>query len=169
MHFAYPKTHITTFLNPWCKSRKHHIPRGQNAPPPLHTYCTYSKVLTPPQWCNSPLWTRVSSLPWLQNHTQTHNTHKRQTFHVPGGIQTHNPSKWTGADPCLRLRGHRDWSEFLNSLRICTWLVGRCWYISLLGRTINSCLRTVKKLTKSLPKRLQVNAPKSSCNWFVTG
>jgi hypothetical protein len=31
-------------------------------------------------------------------------------------------------------------------------------------------VRTVRKsLTKSLPKMLQVNAPKSSCNWFMTG
>jgi hypothetical protein len=28
----------------------------------------------------------------------THNTHKRQNIHVPGGIRTDNPSKWDAAD-----------------------------------------------------------------------
>jgi hypothetical protein len=34
----------------------------------------------------------------------THNTHNRQTSHVPGGIRTRNPSKRAAADQRLRLR-----------------------------------------------------------------
>jgi hypothetical protein len=40
-----------------------------------------------------------------------HNTHKRQTSMPPGGIRTHNPSKWGAADPRLRPRGHWDRPE----------------------------------------------------------
>ena len=41
---------------------------------------------------------------------RTDNTqHSQQTdIHAPGGIQTHNPSKRSAADPRLRPRGHRD-------------------------------------------------------------
>jgi len=46
----------------------------------------------------------------LSNNTQ----HSQETdIHVPGGIQTHNPSRWEAADPRLRPRGHR-------ALVICT-------------------------------------------------
>ena len=36
----------------------------------------------------------------------THNIHKRQDMHVPGGFRTSNVSKVAAADPPLRLRGH---------------------------------------------------------------
>jgi hypothetical protein len=38
----------------------------------------------------------------------THNPHKRQTSMPPGGIRTHNPSKWMTEDPHLKPRGHCD-------------------------------------------------------------
>jgi hypothetical protein len=35
--------------------------------------------------------------------------HSQETdIHAPKGIRTRNPSKRAAADPCLRLRGHRD-------------------------------------------------------------
>jgi hypothetical protein len=65
--------------------------------------------------------------------------HSQETdIHARGGIRTHNPSKPTAADPRLRPRGHWDRSKFLNTVSICTWLVGQYWYIWLLCRTINS-------------------------------
>jgi len=38
----------------------------------------------------------------------THNIHKRQDIHAPGGIRARYPSKRTAADPRLRPRGHWD-------------------------------------------------------------
>jgi len=38
----------------------------------------------------------------------THNTHNRQTSMPPGGIRTHNLSRWAAADLRLRPRGHWD-------------------------------------------------------------
>ena len=38
----------------------------------------------------------------------TKHNHKRQTSMPPGGIRTHNPSKWAAADPRLRPCGQRD-------------------------------------------------------------
>jgi hypothetical protein len=49
--------------------------------------------------------------------------HSQQTdIRAPGGIQTHNPSKWTAADPLLTLRGHWDQPKFLNTVHIHAWL-----------------------------------------------
>jgi hypothetical protein len=36
------------------------------------------------------------------------NTTITRDIHAPGGIRTHNSSKWAAADPCLRPRGHWD-------------------------------------------------------------
>jgi hypothetical protein len=38
----------------------------------------------------------------------THNTHKGQVIHSPGGIRTRNPSQGAAADLRLRPRGHQD-------------------------------------------------------------
>jgi hypothetical protein len=53
----------------------------------------------------------------------------------------------------------------------CSHLVGRPALIHITSWPNNEfCLRTVNKnLTNSVPKRLQVNAWKSSRNWFMTG
>ena len=55
---------------------------------------------------------RVISPP--QRTLTTHNTHKRQNIHAPGGIRTHNRSKREAADQRLRPRGHRE-RHFLNT------------------------------------------------------
>jgi len=38
----------------------------------------------------------------------THNTHNRQHIHAPGGIRSHDLSRWAAADLRLRPRGHWD-------------------------------------------------------------
>ena len=54
---------------------------------------------------------RVISPP--QRTLTTHNTHKRQNIHAPGGVRTHNRSKREAADQRLRPRGHRE-RHFFN-------------------------------------------------------
>jgi hypothetical protein len=74
LHFAHTKTHMTTFVKPWCNRWKHHTPRCLNAPllyVPTVLYNIHKIFNPPPQWCNSP---RAPSLPWLHNHTQLHHT-----------------------------------------------------------------------------------------------
>ena len=49
--------------------------------------------------------------------TRQHTKESQETnIHVPGGIQTHNPSKRAAADPRLRLRGH--WDRRISSFNI---------------------------------------------------
>jgi hypothetical protein len=49
---------------------------------------------------------------WSVRHRElyltTHNTHKRLTSMLPGGIRTYKPSKRAASDLRLKLRGHRD-------------------------------------------------------------
>jgi hypothetical protein len=45
------------------------------------------------------LWT--GDQPDAEPSTYQHTTLTRETFHAPGGIRTHNPSKRGAADPCL--------------------------------------------------------------------
>jgi hypothetical protein len=77
--FSHTKTHITTFVNPWCNRWKHHTPRCLNAPLLYAGTVLYNilKFLTPPfhhQWGNSPSLDRAPSLLWLHSHIQTHHT-----------------------------------------------------------------------------------------------
>jgi len=87
-----------------------------------------------------PLWAMVSSFTRFLDHTQlltavdktpldersarrrdlyltTHNTHNRQTSMSPGGIRTHNLSRWAAADLSLRPPGHwdRQRKQFANA------------------------------------------------------
>ena len=81
-------------------------------------------------WRNRPQCARASSLSRLHDHTQKHHTqlescgrvispslkplpdntqHSQQTnIHAPDRIRTRNPNRRAAADPCLRMRGHRD-------------------------------------------------------------
>jgi hypothetical protein len=73
--------------------------------------------------------------------------HSQETdIHDSGRIRTHNPSKRTAADPRLRPRGHWDRPKFLNTVRIRSWVVGQYWYVSLVGRTVNSVCVKIKVL-----------------------
>jgi hypothetical protein len=107
-------------------------------------YCTtYSKFLIPhppmvlqPLMVQGPLITvasrsqsdaphscRTTLDEWLPRHKDpyvtTHNTHRRQiSTPPPRGIETHNPSKWTVADPHLTPRGHCNQPKCLNTVRI---------------------------------------------------
>jgi hypothetical protein len=57
-----------------------------------------------------------SSLRPLPVNTQ----HSQQVdIHTPGGIRTHNLSRWPAADPRLRPRGHRDWHALIFVELIC--------------------------------------------------
>jgi hypothetical protein len=47
----------------------------------------------------------------------THNTHKRQDIHAPGGIRIRSPSKRAAVDPRLRPRSHRDRPELYTAVR----------------------------------------------------
>jgi hypothetical protein len=147
--------------------------------------------LPPPQWRNSPLWARVSSLSWLHDYsdtphsigllwasdqpsaktsTQQHTTLKRNRHSCP---------QWDLNSQSLHVYSHRPMprtAQPLGSARMfqyCTYshLVGRPVLIHITSWLNNqSCLHTVSKsLTKLLPKMLHVNAPKSSPNWFMTG
>jgi hypothetical protein len=78
LHFAHTKTHITTFMNPWCNRWKHHTPRCLSAPllytpTVLHNILNIFKWPLPP-WHNSRPWARAPSLPWLHDHNQMHQT-----------------------------------------------------------------------------------------------
>jgi GH43 family beta-xylosidase len=52
------------------------------------------------------LWT--SDKPEAENHTDKQQHSQETDIHVPGGIQTRNPSKRAAADPRLRPHGHWD-------------------------------------------------------------
>jgi hypothetical protein len=113
--------------------------------PCLRTYCTYcttdSKFLNPPplrsngatapsgpgppHYCGFMVTLRHTTLHWTQDewsprrkdsYLTTHNTHRKQTSMPLSGIPTHNPSKWTAADPLLRPWGHWDQPKFLNTV-----------------------------------------------------
>jgi hypothetical protein len=115
LHFAQTKTHITTFVNPWCNRWKHHTPSCMNAP--LLYGTTYSKFLTPPPLpvaqqplvSQGPLITVVSQShsdaphscrttrdQWSARrkdpYVTTHNIHKRQTSMPPAGFELTIPA-----------------------------------------------------------------------------
>jgi hypothetical protein len=166
--------------------------------PPIHTYCmyctTYSKFLIAPvaqqplmgqgflitvasqSHSDTPHSHRTPVNMWLAQckdvYMTTHNTQRDR--HPcppprPRRIQTHDSSKQTATDLRLKPHGHWNRPKFINTVRIHFWLVSQYWHVTF---WLNSqfCLCTVNKiLTKSLPRRLQVNALKSSRNWFMTG
>jgi hypothetical protein len=146
----------------------------------------------PPHWRNSPVWARTASLSWLHEHTQTHHTPEGRpwTSDQPDA----NTSTWQHTslirhrDPCPR-RDSNTQCQQANGLRPMPYTAGPLGsakifkystYSHLVGRPVliyvtswpNSQFdfRTVNKdLIKSLPERLQVNAQKWSCSWFMTG
>jgi len=91
--------------------------------------CFFSPVALRPDSGSWPLLTEICDhTHWTQDTLQdssarvispsqrtltTHNTHKRQNIHAPGGIGTHNRSKREVADQRLRPLGHRH-RHFLN-------------------------------------------------------
>jgi hypothetical protein len=46
---------------------------------------------------------------------------EEKDIHAPGGIQTHNPSKWVVVDPHLRQCSHWDWHVYDDILLNSSW------------------------------------------------
>jgi hypothetical protein len=147
----------------------------------------FLKPPPPPHWHNNPPRARAFWLVWFHDHTQTHHTligllltsdhanadlyltthnaHKRQTSRPPPQDSNSQSQQASGGRPTP-----------LGSANIFKY----CSYSRLDGQPVlihttswlnnQVCLHTLSRsLTKSLPKMLQVNAPKSSSNWFMTG
>jgi hypothetical protein len=84
-------------------------------------------------------------------------------IHALSRIQTHNPCKQMATDPHLRLCSHWSQPKFLNTVCIYLLVVGRPVLIHItfwLNNQFCLLLTVNKSLTKLLPERLLVNAPK---------
>ena len=80
---------------------------AQQPPPPWATASSFTRFLDHTQRRTTVSRTYVEE--WSARrrdlHLTTHNTHNRQTIHVPGGIRAHNLSRRSAVD---RPRGHWD-------------------------------------------------------------
>jgi hypothetical protein len=143
-YILHTQKHITTFINPLCNRWKHHTPRCLNASllytptvlynileifkscPPLAQQPLVGQglLITVASWWHSdaPHCRRTTLDKWSAQRKDPYLTtqHSQETdIHASGGIQTHNPSKQTAADPCLTLRDQWDRPKCLNIVRIC--------------------------------------------------